>query len=632
MENHVFLNRYRLSLGRNGLPVELHRAPNGITYRGHQIDSGREVAIELVPWTPPNPAASERMTSAATAAKQINHINIPTLHDFGIEHEQLVFVSDYFEGPTAEAWVAARGSLPVGAVLRIALQVVGALGAASFHRLQHSAINPANIIFVPGQTAEGDWPAIKVLRWLAPDVVAAEGGNDRADAAARFASPEQLHGGEVDFASAIFSLGCTMWFLLTGAPPAAPGAKGVRVGVEKLRGVPKIVRHLLGRMLRVNPAERPQDPVVLQAYLQTCLARVERRETMSKRLGAPLLARAPANALRTVRNWPTKPLALAALLLLCATLAAVALPRFLRSRTNAHAAVAAEKVNLPAATPISLVRSDRRETSPNELITAPTTTAPELVAATPPPSPAETVVSVTQTESPVLASNEAAERPVIIAPDEVSQPAGKTESEPRLAAEKSAPPMPELAPPAEGPGEMSAAAPGEAAPTTTAPELVAVTPQPSAAETVAPRAPTESPVLASSNAAEAPVAVPPEEVPQPAGNTESDARLAAGQDAPPTPSPTPAEAREKREVAARTSSRKKSKTEHVASQRKSHPRSHRKVRLAHAEVRRAGKIPTLHVGRSRAELVGTTDDGRWILSVANSGQRIIVPPPPGYSR
>jgi hypothetical protein len=52
-------------------------------------------------------------------------------------------------------------------------------------------------------------------------------------------------------------------------------------------------------------------------------------------------------------------------------------------------------------------------------------------------------------------------------------------------------------------------------------------------------------------------------------------------------------------------------------------------RVAHS-VKRGRAVPTLHVGRSSAELVGTTSDGRWILFVADSGQRIIVPPPPGY--
>jgi hypothetical protein len=60
-----------------------------------------------------------------------------------------------------------------------------------------------------------------------------------------------------------------------------------------------------------------------------------------------------------------------------------------------------------------------------------------------------------------------------------------------------------------------------------------------------------------------------------------------------------------------------------------HATSRAKVRIAHHVVRRGRGIPELRVGEERAELVGTTPDGRWILSVA-SGERVIVPPPPGY--
>ncbi|HMJ06526.1 MAG TPA: hypothetical protein VK474_09755, partial [Chthoniobacterales bacterium] len=366
MQNRDFLQRYRLSLGRNGRPVELHRTPTGSTYRGHEIETGREVAIELIPWSSSDPAATAQIEALAAAAQQIDHPNFPKLHAFGKEQGQLVYVTDYFEGHSAEAWVAGRGPLPLGAVLRVAVQVVSALGAANFHRLHHRAINPANIIFVPGQTAEGEWPAIKLLLRFGPPHAGA-GDDAQAATAAAFASPEQRRGGEVDFASAVFSLGGTIWFLLTGAPPTLPGAE-VRAKVATLRGVPKIVRHLLGRMLSVDPAGRPRDPVALQAYLQTCLARAERTQAMRRRWGVIPAARPRAVVVRTQREWPVKSLALGALLLLCAALAAVAVPGFLRSRNPKSAPLSA------AATPSGL---------PPNLVNEPE--APEEGPATPPP-------------------------------------------------------------------------------------------------------------------------------------------------------------------------------------------------------------------------------------------------------
>ena len=74
-------------------------------------------------------------------------------------------------------------------------------------------------------------------------------------------------------------------------------------------------------------------------------------------------------------------------------------------------------------------------------------------------------------------------------------------------------------------------------------------------------------------------------------------------------------------------------TKRTAPKRKVASRSHSREsrRVAH-QVKRARPLPKLRVGSSPAELVGTTSDGRWILSVSESGQRIIVPPPPGFGR
>ena len=282
------------------------------------------MALTLVSPAPNDPVLFERLEAEATAAEQINQINIPRLYNFGRENDDLVYVTEYCEGHTAAAWVAARGPLAIGAVLRVALQVVDAMNATAFQRLHHSALNPDNIIFIAGQTVEGDWPPVKVLHWFAPPPDFSETGNDRIDSAVRFAAPEQVETGRVDVRSEIYSLGATMWFLLTGA---IAGGQAARVGAERLRGVPKIVRHLLDRMLRPDPAERPQDPVALAAYLQTCLARVDRREKIERRFGVPLLAKARVGVAPPRMPIPIKPLAWAAGTLALAALAIVFLPR-----------------------------------------------------------------------------------------------------------------------------------------------------------------------------------------------------------------------------------------------------------------------------------------------------------------
>src|SRR4030095_7393330 len=98
------------------------------------IETGREVTLELVTTTI-SPGLRQVLEAEATVARGINHINIPKLYDFGVARDDLVYVNEYCEGPTAAAWVAARGSLPAAAVLHVALQVVETLGGAGVPRI-----------------------------------------------------------------------------------------------------------------------------------------------------------------------------------------------------------------------------------------------------------------------------------------------------------------------------------------------------------------------------------------------------------------------------------------------------------------------------------------------------------------
>ena len=590
MDNKIFLNRYRLSLGRNGLPVVLHRAAAGTTYRAQEMVSGREVAIELMPAPSADPAALEALHDEAAAAGQINHLNIPILHDFGVEDDQLIYVTEYFDGPTAQAWVAARGPLGIGSVLRLAVQVTAALGAASFHRLAPRALNPANIVLMPGQTAKGDWPAIKLLHWLGPKEppVACEPNEAELDPAAFYLSPEQARGEKVDFASSIYSLGCTMWFLLTGVPPtpAGLGKIGARPGGEKLRGLPKIVRHLLDRMMRFDPAERPQDPVALEAYLQTCLARVERREKIEQRFGVPLISTPRVAKKKTPLVLPIRGLAIAAVLLALAAAAALVLPGMLRAKSSpAPLAQQHDPASAPA--------------SPNDF-------------------PMVTHDSIGRMDQPVATA------PMVIAHNTTPTiPRHEIEARP---AEEQDSASPELPPPSQGPDDLDED-PDQPVATDALPDEPALAGEPKPETLVASPLTTEP--IASSEATDpavSEVTTPPvsenASTPEPASSPTEESVAQA------TPPPKKATTKT---VATAPRAKPSRKAKSVAQRTHRSSQSRRNPQVAHSRsVKRARPIPQMRVGSAKAELVGTTSDGRWILSVSKNGKRVIVPPPPGY--
>jgi serine/threonine protein kinase len=307
MESRLFLGKYRVPTTKSLQWWEARRSQFGVTCQGEVMGGGRKVVLELMPAFLLGETEQEELRRAAAAAKQIRHINIPTLYDFGVEREQFVFVAEYVDGLTAKSWVAAHGPMPLATALGIALQVVRALRVAAQYNLHHPAIHPGNLLIVPDQTADGGWPLVKVLHFLDPHrtVPAFDPSDPILGKAAPFASPEQIAGATVDFRSEIYSLGATLSFLLSAT---APGASSDRTNKKravdsdqtsgKLGGVPKCVRRLLARMLSENRDKRPPDQTALEAEIRACLSEVDPGEMMK-----PVVSVSPDGALAEQASW-----------------------------------------------------------------------------------------------------------------------------------------------------------------------------------------------------------------------------------------------------------------------------------------------------------------------------------------
>ena len=624
MESKIVLDSYIISDVRG-------EADGGLaagTFEAEEVSTGEKVIVELMPAASLMDSVRARLEAEALAAKRINHINIPRLYDFGFENDQFVYVTEHFDGITFEAWVREHGAMPVEAVLRVALQIVRGLGTAAFYKIFHHAINPSNLVIVPGRTLEGDWPLVKIIHFLgvAPTLSAADVSAARFDNSATFASPEQLEQGTVDFRSEIFSLGCTLWFLLTGAAPfALPGdpAEGaparMSLAVERLNETPKQLRRLLGQMLATNPDERPLDPIALEAEIRKCLADGGQLETTSQGIAVAPLSGTQALETPIRRRLPAKMLALAALLLIVATIAALTVPGFRPSRIWE-----ASNENKPIGVPIGIQetktkpaiaqRGNDKRPNATDREGVPTTNSVRDLSA-----PKTAALTIKDPDSPITEAavpNNAAETsstlPAAMAPPAVAS-ANQIDATPMRSASSNPPastapeqrPVPLVA--SEVPAVPKS---GEPAPPAEGPPKVATA--------------TETPPAPESADKTSTISVP-EPLPNPPVSVDKAEALGdvAATSSTPSSSKNAAPGRRHRQVTASDSFQARTKTHDLTRLRRG---GRGRLRFVLDEPGFQGAVPR---GVARARFVGTTPDGMWMLALP-SHEIVVVPPPPGY--
>ena len=332
----------------SGAPRELGRTGTAITYEAVDERSEETVALTLIPTSGIDPAAREQFEEQARAAADIKHVNIAKVFWLRNEGDHFVYVSELLRGEPLASWVEQHGPMPADAVLRVAEQIVSVLSTARFHKLAHCSIEPSNLMIVPGSTPEGSWPFVKLMNFGLGELKSGEEGEESLSVPRQFASPEQLQQQTADFRSEVYSLGATMYFLLTGAAPSPE----MRHRSRELSRLPKALRNLIGKMLHRDPDQRPKDPVVLAEMIRECLLKIERRQAIARKLGVPL-----AGVSRPKPRRTSTPLAqvfrgilvFAAIVLAAAVLGAFWLPADinpLRRRTAAK-----EEIGVPIGVP-----------------------------------------------------------------------------------------------------------------------------------------------------------------------------------------------------------------------------------------------------------------------------------------
>jgi eukaryotic-like serine/threonine-protein kinase len=269
-------DHYQLLAHDDGTPIELGRGAMGVTYKAFDTNLRCPVALKVInAQYLPYESARLRFVREARSAARIRHPNVASVFHLGTKEHDYFYAMEFVEGETLEHLIKRQGPLKVALALDIAGQVAAALAAAQKEQIVHRDIKPANIML----SFEQDHSVrVKVIDFGLARVASVSQSDPALSAPGAFAgtpifaSPEQCAGSEVDIRSDIYSLGVTLWDMLTGKVPFSGTTAEVMnrhlhapLPLDQLKDVPKPIVVFLQFLLEKDPAQRPQDPAALQS-------------------------------------------------------------------------------------------------------------------------------------------------------------------------------------------------------------------------------------------------------------------------------------------------------------------------------------------------------------------------------
>ena len=290
---------FEVEIGSDGKPVELGRGAMGITYKASDTTLRRPVALKVISSRLlHNESLKNRFLREARAAASLRHPYVASIYYLGSTEASYFYAMELIEGQTLEAFIAEHGPLDVKLALEITSQIASALVAAHQAGLVHRDIKPANIILARdshGQlTAKViDFGLVKLATGDIEESSASEPGIFLGTP--RYASPEQISCGPVDIRSDLYSVGVTLWQMLTKSAPFVGTASEVAaqhlqapLPISKLKYFPQPVVALLTHLLEKDPKDRPQTPEDLSA-----IVRATQRSLAGQRMIKPTVPVSP---------------------------------------------------------------------------------------------------------------------------------------------------------------------------------------------------------------------------------------------------------------------------------------------------------------------------------------------------
>lgn len=263
-----FLGRYKLvsQLGQGGM---------GAVFKAEQMPLGRHVAVKVMaPHLIQSESALARFRREIHAVAALNHPNIVAALDADSAGDDHFLVMEYVESQDLARVLKRRKRLPIGEACEYIRQAASGLQHAHEQGMIHRDIKPSNLLLTFKQST--DEPVVKVVD-LGLARFAGEAGADDLTNTGQimgtpdYIAPEQARDSkDADIRSDVYSLGASLYHLLTGQSPF-PGGSAVQKITARLTQDPPRLRTLrpdapqelddvVDRMLRRDPQDRIQLP------------------------------------------------------------------------------------------------------------------------------------------------------------------------------------------------------------------------------------------------------------------------------------------------------------------------------------------------------------------------------------
>lgn len=267
------------TLGRYEVIREIGRGAMGVVYLGRDPKINREMAIKTLLYDDIEPdqlgEIKRRFFQEAEAAGKLSHPNILTIYDAGEEHDMAYLAMEVLEGVDLKDYCTEGHLLEIADVLRIIADTADALDYAHKNGVVHRDIKPANIMLLDDGT-------VKVTDFgIARVVESSKTQTGMVLGTPSYMSPEQVSGKKVDGRSDLFSLGATMYEMLTGVKAfTGDTITGIMYNITNSRftpieevdsDLPPCVEEIVARMLNKALSRRYRSGADVAKACHNCI-------------------------------------------------------------------------------------------------------------------------------------------------------------------------------------------------------------------------------------------------------------------------------------------------------------------------------------------------------------------------